>query len=310
MIQPKIIDYLVKKTGIQQKSLIEKDLLLHRILFELLLDKNFDTNYIFKGGTCLMKCHLGYYRFSEDLDFTWLNQKALHNKSEKQIRSILSSEITFLASLVERVAMKIGLDFKADKRDIKYLQFGGSNASVTCKLWYHSSQTNEKGFIKIQVNYRENLLYPVVKRKAKSIIDLALAKDFSFVFPEESEFLLKDVNLYAYDIREILVEKIRAILTRKAVKVRDFVDVFLIEQTEKLKVEKFEEQIIAKVLYALRFEKYKVNFKNKLEHKPVVELGEEIYLLLRPLGKDFPAFLTRLETFIDRLLEKLSKEIN
>mgnify|MGYP001603848635 FL=1 len=107
MTRKEAIDYLAEKTGIKQRSLIEKDIILHRILFELLLDKKFDTEYAFKGGTCLMKCHLGYYRFSEDLDFTWLNKKTLKNKSEKQIRKILSGEINYLASLLENITKKI-----------------------------------------------------------------------------------------------------------------------------------------------------------------------------------------------------------
>ena len=98
-----IIDYLAEKTKIKQIDLIEKDIILHRILFELLLNKKFDSEYAFKGGTCLMKCHLGYYRFSEDLDFTWIDQEVLKNKSEKQIRKILSNEITYLASLRENI---------------------------------------------------------------------------------------------------------------------------------------------------------------------------------------------------------------
>ena len=65
-----VIDYLATETGIGDKSLIEKDLFLHLLLYELSKDRFFKENLVFKGGTCLIKCYLGYYRFSEDLDFT------------------------------------------------------------------------------------------------------------------------------------------------------------------------------------------------------------------------------------------------
>ena len=62
---------------------------------------------------------------------------------------------------------------------------------------------------------------------------------------------------------------------------------------KKLKFEKFESKIVSKVENAMKFEKYRVNFKDKLESKPIISLGSEEYLLLRPLGEDFSEFLER-----------------
>ena len=308
MIKEKLIRHLIEKTGVQKSNLIEKDIILHRLLFELLLDKKFDSEYVFKGGTCLMKCHLGYYRFSEDLDFTWLNQKAMEGKSENQIKRLLSKEITLLASLLEGIAKKMGLDFRPDKQNKRYFDFGGSNAYVTFKFWYIPQGEEKETFIKIQVNYREKLFYPVMKKTAKGMIDKNMAKGFSFLFPEESEFLLKNVKLNVYDLREILIEKIRAILTRKGVKARDFVDVYTIEKEKKLKPEKFEDEIVSKVKDSMRFEKYKINLKQKLKERPTMKAGEEEYLLLKPLGDDLPDFLNRLDKFIEKLIKRLNEE--
>lgn len=55
--------------GIKRTDLIEKDLILHQMLFDLSKNKFFSENFVFKGGTCLIKCYLGYFRFSEDIDF-------------------------------------------------------------------------------------------------------------------------------------------------------------------------------------------------------------------------------------------------
>lgn len=80
-----LLAYAGRKTEIKQAELLEKDMLLHLLLKELTADQHFRENYVFKGGTCLIKCYLGYYRFSEDLDFSYTRQEEFKGKSEKQI---------------------------------------------------------------------------------------------------------------------------------------------------------------------------------------------------------------------------------
>jgi predicted nucleotidyltransferase component of viral defense system len=63
--------YEVARTQkVKRADLIEKDLILHQVLFDLSKNKFFHDNLAFKGGTCLAKCYLDYFRFSEDIDFT------------------------------------------------------------------------------------------------------------------------------------------------------------------------------------------------------------------------------------------------
>ena len=76
----KLIDYISSELKISNKALLEKDIILHNILCILEEDDFFRKNFVFKGGTCLTKCYLGYYRFSEDLDFTWTDQKLFEAK--------------------------------------------------------------------------------------------------------------------------------------------------------------------------------------------------------------------------------------
>jgi len=68
------IDEISRLLSYNHPELIEKDILLHNILLALSKQKDFRDSYIFKGGTCLIKAYLGYFRFSEDLDFTWADQ--------------------------------------------------------------------------------------------------------------------------------------------------------------------------------------------------------------------------------------------
>jgi predicted nucleotidyltransferase component of viral defense system len=97
MIDKGIIDIIETRMKINKRDLIEKDLILHRLLDEFSSNKYFFDNFAFKGGTCLIKCFLDYYRFSEDLDFTFINQGMFEKKSKGQSEKMLSNEINNLA---------------------------------------------------------------------------------------------------------------------------------------------------------------------------------------------------------------------
>src|SRR3989344_2855181 len=101
MINKELTDFISGRLKIVNRDLIEKDIILTKILFHLMQDKSFSQNYAFKGGTCLTKCYLGYYRFSEDLDFTYLNQKDFTEKSKNKLRGRMSEKINKLGELIE-----------------------------------------------------------------------------------------------------------------------------------------------------------------------------------------------------------------
>jgi len=306
MINKELIDFISKRLKIVRRDLIEKDILLSKILFHLVQDKDFSQNYAFKGGTCLIKCYLGYYRFSEDMDFTYLNQKDFVGKSKNQLREIMSEKINLLGKLIENIVKKLDLDFKIDKENKKYLQFGGSNAFVTFKIWYYSQELERETFVKIQVNHIEKLNYPIKELNAEFIVPKNLEKDFSFIASEDAEILLKPIKIKAYDLKEILIEKIRAILTRRGIKARDFVDVFLIIKRDKLNLNDFKKEIIEKITDMLKFEKYNQNIKNKeIQLNDDLILGEEEALMLTPIDKGFPKFLNDFNVFLKEIIKEL-----
>src|SRR3989344_6797945 len=114
MINKELIDFISKRLNITRRDLIEKDIILSKILFHLTQNTGFFQDYAFKGGTCLTKCYFGYYRFSEDMDFTYLNQKDFIGKSKTKIREIMSEKINELGELIEIIAKKLDLDFKME----------------------------------------------------------------------------------------------------------------------------------------------------------------------------------------------------
>lgn len=307
----KIIDFISQRLNISRRDLIEKDIILTNILRSLSSERNFSKNYAFKGGTCLIKCYLGYYRFSEDLDFTYLNQKDFEGKSEKQIRTLISDKIDEFALMLEKIAKPLDLRFKNEKQNREYFEFGGSNSFVTFKLWYFSKELNKDTFIKIQINHREKLRYKVKEAESRFIVPKALERDFSFLQGEEADLLTRPLKITCYDLKEVLIEKVRAILTRRGVKARDFIDVYKITKINKLKIESFEEEILDKTRSMLKFEKYKKNLNDKKEINFPLEIDkdkiklEEERIILTPLEKDFDSFLDNFKKFIEKVIKKV-----
>jgi len=54
------------------EEVVEKDYVLGWLLWGISSDPVLSNSWVFKGGTCLKKCWIETYRFSEDLDFTVL----------------------------------------------------------------------------------------------------------------------------------------------------------------------------------------------------------------------------------------------
>ncbi len=305
MIKREVIDYISRTANIPQTDLIEKELLLHALLVELSKNNEFHSNYCFKGGTCLTKCHLGHYRFSEDLDFTFIPQNIFKNKSEKEIRRIISSKLKNIMALLNGCSEKLGLDFQTEKKNNKYLEFGGSNKFVTFKIWYNSAILNREQFIKIQINFVEHFIHPFENRTAKAITNLNKDKEFIFLFPEY-KFLTQTPALQAYCLDEILLEKIRAILTRKGIKARDAIDVFLILQKQKKNLNTYKDSALNKIKFMLKYEKYRQNLKNKT-FDGLFNKNEEQRLLIKPINADnFLKFEKELGRYLTELKERLN----
>jgi hypothetical protein len=132
------------------------------VLLDLSKNKFFHDNFAFKGGTCLAKCYLDYFRFSEDIDFTWKNEKAFECKSQKVLRRYLSRVIDTIGKIFEEIGQMRGLDFKCVKNDRNYIELTGSDKICTFKIWYQSEVLGRKSFLKVQMNFVEKLCYPSI----------------------------------------------------------------------------------------------------------------------------------------------------
>jgi len=168
---------------IERTDMIEKDLILHQILFDLSKSGFFSENFIFKGGTCLIKHYLGYYRFSEDIDFTWKDQTIFEGKSQKEIRRYLSKIIDDIGELFEEISAKRGIEFRCKKHNKKFVELGGGNKFCTFKIWYRSEVLNRQSFMKVQINFVEKLFFAPQNAELKSMLS-GHDEELSLLFPE------------------------------------------------------------------------------------------------------------------------------
>jgi len=295
------ITFVAEKSGVNKPSLIEKDVMIHRILKKIYSSPHFAENYLFKGGSCLVKCYFGYYRFSVDLDFTWRDQDTWAEMGEKELRRNLLEEIRNFGSILERVSKEIDSEFRNDQKDSRYFEFGGGGRMVTFKLWKNTE------LIKIQVNFIDEILFPCKSVVAKTLLDDAKVSETEKAYFEEFLEFYKPIQVIAYDEREILCEKVRAILTRRSQKLRDFYDLFMLKE-HGFNVGKLEEEIVRKIKSSLYYKKYRENLernKKSLETKGVLEDPFERDLFVAKPPKDFEVFLIRLEASLKSIMNSV-----
>jgi predicted nucleotidyltransferase component of viral defense system len=185
------------------------------------------------------------------------------------------------------------LDFKPKLEDKKFLEFGGGGRMATFKLWKRSE------LVKIQVNFVEKILFKPKVVGVKTLLDKTELKEDEKVYFEEFLEFYKPFEIVAYDEREILCEKVRAILTRKAQKLRDFYDLFVLQNHG---FRDLVNEIVEKTRTSLYYKKYSDVLKRNKER---LEIGREILedpferrLFVEKPQKEFDIFL---EAFIGSL---------
>jgi predicted nucleotidyltransferase component of viral defense system len=189
VIEDKFVDLYARNSGLRDKLVAERDVVLTYAL-RALLDAGIMDHLAFKGGTCLRKLIFGSAgRFSEDLDFTLDSDRP---------------DDDVLMELVEVFnAEHYGITFTFDEyyKTDDDTSFGG-------EVRYRHSW-NDAGRFRLQVSLRERPTLPVVAGSMKP------QAYFSHV-----EFDLFDVR--SLDAVEMIAEKVRAAFQR--VKVRDLYD--------------------------------------------------------------------------------------
>jgi hypothetical protein len=304
-VRADFVNEVARALDIKRRDLIEKDIILHQILSDLSQDNFFAPNFLFKGGTCLIKCYFGYFRFSEDIDFTWKDQASFNGMSGKKLRSQLSKIIDKTGGVFEQIAKKRGLDFMCAKSNTDYVELGGSDKTCTLKIWYDSEILKRRTFVKVQINFVEQMCFSAKKGQLSGLLT-GKHGELDSLFPEYSEYARK-IPFAMYDIREILCEKVRALLTREGTKARDFLDVYLIWKRFGIRPEGEEKCIVGKIGFSLKlYAKYRDNLKQKvalLNSGKLFGWGTEKELLLSEIDEDdFYKFMGGFETSLKKIV--------
>lgn len=180
--------------------LVEKDYYCSLILGYLYQQNN--NKIIFKGGTCLNKVYAGFYRMSEDLDFsisTEIDSKRAHRRG-------IIEPYKGIVNLIKKTIPEFTLSqpLKGYNNSTQYIAY----------LEYNSVVTGMSERIKIEIGLREPFLDIPVTMEAKTLIE----------DPFSGEKI--DLTVTCMSLKEVYAEKVRAALTRREPAIRDYYDLW------------------------------------------------------------------------------------
>lgn len=171
----------------------------------------YKDSLVFKGGTCLRKCYIENYRFSEDLDFTALDKNFV---LEKKVLEKVTKEVTDHTGIQIFAELVAPVLFKDQPKGFQvYIKYWGANHSKNQRpLPPNRWQTK----IKLEVSTDEILLLDSVK--------------LDIIHPY-SDGLKGESQCTCYSINEVVAEKLRALKQRSYTAPRDFYDLFHLTET-------------------------------------------------------------------------------
>jgi predicted nucleotidyltransferase component of viral defense system len=194
-------------------ALIEKDYYCSVILAYLYQESV--ESLIFKGGTCINKIHIPFYRLSEDLDFTIPTSP---NATRLQRRKSIDPYREILARIGKCIpTLSITTPFRGHNESRQYIM----------AVEYESCLINEPGQIKIEMGLREILLQDAFSGSAKTVLQN----------PFTLQDAVPDFFVICLSKTEAFAEKVRAALARREPAIRDFFDIFHAVRHHRLNIE-------------------------------------------------------------------------
>lgn len=281
------IKNLINKITVETKFspiLLEKDYHLTKILNEV--GKKQIKDLVFKGGTCLSKCYLDFYRLSEDLDFVY--NKDVKDLTKNQVRKILGNIRREFFEILGELGLKID---KGLGKSWKMLTLKKPPCIVGLEITtsYNSLIDNSPQTIKIEISFR---------RKLRKLIKERIIKH-KFYNALKEPILNENIKIEVIDLIENFAEKFRALYTRKKIAVRDLYDInhILISEIKLLDKEIFNLIIL------------KINETHNLSKKEFIEFIKNLRNQINNYDiKELEAVLrTDEKVDIDKIIERIEK---
>ena len=195
MISRADIDDRVRLWGLRE-DVVEKDYVLGWVLWGIGADPQLHRTWVFKGGTCLKKCYIETYRFSEDLDFTVLEDGPI--KPDEVLEAV--------SPVLDRVSQESGIDFTLRPPASRSRPSG---RSAEARVYYRGPRsTPGPASIKFDLTKDENVVRPPVLRPVRH--------DYPDGLPAPGQ-----VRCYSFE--EVFAEKLRAMGERS--RPRDLYDI-------------------------------------------------------------------------------------
>ncbi|MEO6836859.1 MAG: nucleotidyl transferase AbiEii/AbiGii toxin family protein, partial [Ginsengibacter sp.] len=244
MIKPGEIQQKAREVGVRDQQ-IEKDYVLSWILKGIARHKQLFKSIVFKGGTVLKRIYFEDYRFSEDLDFTMLNNEI----PNEQIYAWFKETFEYV-----REEANIPLEII----DNNPHEDGGINFYISYVGPLGGQRANKR--VMVDISGSETLEFaPVIKTVFESYTDLGVYK------------------LLCYPLEEVLVEKMRSVMQR--MQARDFYDIWYLSEIHEMDadfyINEFQKKCTSKNLNSSDFPKklaerlpqYKGRWKNSMSEQ-------------------------------------------
>lgn len=176
----------VREWGLRE-DIVEKDYVLGWLLWGIGSDRTLSSKWIFKGGTCLKKCYIETYRFSEDLDFTIEDGPIRPDELQPIFDTVL-----------KRVTDQSGIDFSVEQPRFR---LGPSGLTAEGRVYYRGPRgAPGPASIKFDLSVNEVLVRPTVLR--------------GISHPHEDN-LPSPGTVRCYGFEEVFAEKLRALAERR-----------------------------------------------------------------------------------------------
>lgn len=262
------IEERVREWGLRE-DVVEKDYVIGWVLWGIGRNPTLREEWAFKGGTCLKKCYIETYRFSEDLDFTVLPGGPVRPDDVQP----------HLLQVLNDVAENSGIDFN---RREPLFKGHPSGAYTEGRIYYVGARvTPAVASVKLDLGISERVARPTVFRT------------ISHPYPDEPD---EPGIVRCYCFEEVFAEKIRAMGERG--RPRDLYDVINLFRRQDLTVDPRE--IRAVLIEKCESKGVPVpNLESILTADTRAELESEWFNML---GHQLPQ-LPPLESFIEELAE-------
>jgi len=195
MIQRAALQARASEWGLTEE-VVEKDYVLGWLLWGIGSHPGLQDDWVFKGGTCLKKCFVETYRFSEDLDFTVLVDGPLEPEALLPI----------LGEILDTIEQETGITLSSRAPVVRMRPDG---RSAEGRVYYQGPRgAPGEARVKLDLTYDETVIEPTARRPIAHAYDDELPGDGAVL---------------CYAFVEVFAEKLRALGQRT--RPRDLYDV-------------------------------------------------------------------------------------